>query len=77
MNDDEKQWERVYTGADFTTSLLKAEIEDLGIETKVRSNQEAGLHSGFGPSGFALLYVKEEDTSKVAELIQQFEEKMK
>lgn len=75
MNDIE--WTRIYTGTDFTASLLKAEIENSGVLVKINSDKQAGLHSGFGPSGFAQVLVKTDDLEKVKTLVAAFEEKMK
>lgn len=77
MSDEETKWEHIFTGADFPASLLRVEIENIGVQVKVRSNKDAGLHSGFGPSGFAQLYVRAEDKEKVTEVVRLFEEKMK
>jgi uncharacterized protein YbjT (DUF2867 family) len=70
-------WTRVYTGTDFTASLLKVEIEDSGVEVKIDSDKQAGLHAGFGSSGFAQVLVHAADLEKVKDLVAAFEEKMK
>jgi hypothetical protein len=73
----EDGWVRVYTGDDFTTSLLKVELEDAGIAVKVRSDKDAGLHAGFASSGFAQIYVPAEKEKESLKWVKAFEEKMK
>jgi|TARA_R110000737_G_scaffold100698_1_gene134543 hypothetical protein len=76
MSEEEKT-ERVYTGTDFLSSLLKVELEEAGIVTKVRSDKDAGLHAGFGSSGFAQIYVNTDQLEEAKKLVKAFEEKMK
>ena len=73
---EETNWTRVYTGSDFSASLLKAEIEELGIEVKMNSDKNAVLHAGFGSSGFAQVLVPNSDAEKVIDLLEAFKEKM-
>ena len=74
---DETNWVRVYTGSDFSASLLQAEIENLGVKAQVKSDRTAGLNAGFGSSGFAQVLVNENDTVKVKATVEEFMEKMK
>lgn len=74
---NEKKWIRIYTGSDFSASLLKAEIESAGFEVKLKSDKDAGLHAGFGSSGFAQVLVDAEDVDDTRELVAAFQEKMK
>ncbi len=68
---------RVYTGTDFLASLLKVELEDSGINVFVRSDKDAGLHSGFASSGFAQVLVDANELEKATSITKAFEEKMK
>ena len=77
MSEEKNMWVRVYTGSDFKASLLQAELEQQGITVRLRSDTEAGLHSGFGASGFAQVLVLVDDLKKARELTAAFEEKMK
>lgn len=70
------KWERVYTGSDLRATLLKNELEAIGIHAEVQSNKDAGLHAGFGPSGVSQVFVRAEDASKVLEIVDNFKEKM-
>ena len=56
---EETNWIRVYTGSDFSASLLQAEIENLGVKAQLKSDRTAGLNAGFGSSGFAQVLVHE------------------
>ena len=76
MSDDDNL-ERVYTGSDFLASLLKVELEDAGMNPKIRSDKNAGLHAGFASSGFAQVYVAKDKAEDAAKLVKAFEEKMK
>ncbi len=70
-------WVRVFTGTDFTASLLRAELEEVGVQVALRSDTEAGLHSGFGPTGFAQVLVPTDHLKQARALVAAFEEKMK
>lgn len=74
---EEANWIRVYTGSDFSASLLQAEIENLGVKAQLKSDRTAGLNAGFGSSGFAQVLVHENDAAKVKETLEAFTEKMK
>jgi hypothetical protein len=73
---EEENLERVYTGSDFLASLLKVELEDAGFDPQIRSDKDAGLHSGFASSGFARLYVSKEKAEEAVKLVKAFEVKM-
>lgn len=74
---EEQDYIRVYTGSDFLASLLKVELDDAGISVKMRSDKDAGLHSGFASSGFAQVLVDKDHLEKATSITKAFEEKMK
>lgn len=74
---DEIKWAHVYTGSDLRATLLKNELEGLDIPVSIQSDKDAGLHSGFGPSGISQVFVREADATKALEHVRSFEEKMK
>jgi hypothetical protein len=76
MTEDDN-WVRIYTGSDFLASLLKVELDNAEFKGMIRSDKDAGLHSGFASSGFAQVYVRKDQLDEAMKLTQAFEQKMK
>ena len=58
-------YERVYTGSEINVNFLKNKLNEAGIGSVIRNDQDSALRAGFGSAGDyssqALLFVKKED----------------
>ncbi|MEH6658063.1 putative signal transducing protein [Leeuwenhoekiella marinoflava] len=61
----DSSYERVYTGSEINVNFLKNKLDEAGISSVIRNDQDSALRAGFGPlsdyGSQALLSVKKED----------------
>lgn len=65
---------KVFTGTGIVVSLLKRQLEEIGVGCLVRNDFQAGIHSGFsaGTSSTVYLFIQESDLPKAQEIINEF-----
>jgi hypothetical protein len=66
---------RVYTGTEMTVSLLKDELEKVGIPGMIQNDFASGVSAGIGgvPSSIDL-FIQELDLEKTGPIISEFTE---
>ena len=65
---------RVFTGNEILVILLKGELEQVGIQSMIQNDFDAGLSAGFGsgvPSAVDL-YIQQSDLDKAEPIISEF-----
>jgi len=65
---------RIYTGSEVSIILLKGELEQIGIQSMIQNDFDAGLSAGFGsgvPSAVDL-YIQKSDINKAKPILDEF-----
>lgn len=59
----------IFEGTDFETKILKGRLEDIGIQSLIKSETSAALVSGFGSTDRSKLFVTAEDVDTATDII--------
>lgn len=59
----------IFQGTDFESRIIKARLEDVGIQSLIKSETTAALVSGFGSSDWSKLFVTAEDVDTATGII--------
>ena len=70
----EEELIRIYTGSEVSVILLKGELEQIGIESMIQNDFDAGLSAGFisGVPSAVDLYIQKSDLKKAKPFIDEF-----
>ncbi len=65
---------KIFSGSEITASLIKAELEALGIPALIKNDFQTGISAGFvgGIPSLNDLYVNESDKQKAELLVKDF-----
>lgn len=68
---------KVFTGNSITTNRLAFLLDEKGIATLVKDNQESGRLAGFGTTGSLVeLFIYEADLEKATSVIEKFKKEI-
>lgn len=65
----------IFEGTDFESKILKDQLESVGVQALLKSDTNAALVSGFGPTGTGKLFISPGDSEKAASIVQEFKSK--
>lgn len=72
-----KEHVKIFTGNTITTNRLAFLLDEVGVATLIKDNQESARLAGFGSMGDAVeLYVFEEDIDMVKPIIENFKKEI-
>lgn len=60
----------IFEGTDFETKILKGRLEDVGIQSLIKSETSAALVSGFGSTDRSKLFVTAGDVDTATGIIE-------
>ena len=65
---------KIYTGTEFSVTLLKALLEDIGIVSRIQNNYKSGIEVGFvgGVQSAVDLFIQQSDFEKAEPVIRDF-----
>ncbi len=65
---------RIYTGSEVSVILLKGELQEIGVESMLQNDFDAGLSAGFvsGVPSAVDLYIQKSDLNKAKPIIDEF-----
>ena len=71
---NENELIRVFTGSEVSVILLKGELEQIGIQSIMQNDFDAGLSAGFvsGVPSAVDLYIQKSDLNKAEPIINEF-----
>lgn len=65
---------KIYTGTEFSVTLLKALLEDIGVVSRIQNNYRSGIEIGFvgGVQSAVDLFIQQSDFEKAEPVIRDF-----